>query len=399
LFFTALKCVARSAAASRRAGLQAGQRLPGSPKGLRSLQFCFGLSAVFAFFVLDAAPAFAQSLSRVSLDSVIGVDAFRGDNVNHRPQIIIDVSAAVRVSDNWQIYVRPWIRMPRPATPTARPAPWDKLLYQAGLRYERSGPISTRLDLGYVVSPIGLGMLDTRQNLNPTIAGHLSYFVPMPPFDPTVPLQRPVASSYPLGTVLMLSADRWDARAALVNSAPTRPYVVGIAVKPRQTPVIELGGGITPVIGLRFGASMAHGKYATRKEMTTPIANGRMMTMVSGEGEYAFRYTKINGEIVRTSFETLAQPAVAYEYFVQGIQTLTPRWFVAARSERSSAPPLATGIVAGSRTTLSLVETTAGYRVNPDITLRTSYYARKLYIAKTWDKQVAVSVVWAKRWW
>jgi len=176
-------------------------------------------------------------------------------------------------------------------------------------------------------------------------------------------------------------------------------HVVGIAVKPRQTPVIELGGGITPVIGLRFGASMAHGKYATRKEMTTPIANGRMMTMVSGEGEYAFRYTKINGEIVRTSFETLAQPAVAYEYFVQGIQTLTPRWFVAARNERSSAPPLATGIVAGSRTTLSLVETTAGYRVNPDVTLRTSYYARKLYIAKTWDKQVAVSVVWAKRWW
>jgi len=361
--------------------------------------FFIAALAVFAFFVLDAAPARAQSVSRVSFDSAIAVDEFGGENVNNRPQIIIDIAAAVRVSNNWQIYVRPWFRLPRPATPTAPAVPWDKQLYQAGLRYERSGPISTRVDVGYIVSPVGLGMLDTRPNLNPTIAPHLGYLVPMPVFDPTVPLQRPVANTYPLGTVLMLSSDHWDARAAIVNSAPTRPYVIGARVKPRQTPVVELGGGITPTIGLRFGASMAHGKYATQKEMTRPIADGRMMTLVSAEGEYAFRYTKINGEIVRTSFETLAQAAVAYEYFVQGIQTLTPRWFVAARNERSFAPPLANGIVVGSRTSLSLFETTAGYRVTPDITLRTSYFARKPYNARTWDNQVGVSVVWARRWW
>ena len=52
-----------------------------------------------------------------------------------------------------------------------------------------------------------------------------------------------------------------------------------------------------------------------------------------------------------------------------------------------------------ARSTLSTVETTAGYRVTSDITLRSSYYARKSYNARAWDNQVGVSVVWAHRWW
>jgi hypothetical protein len=366
---------------------------------LRALRGALTSRWVALLIVCGGAPVSAQSISRVSLDSQIVVDLFRGENVNDRPQVIVDISAAIRVSDTWQVYVRPWLRLPRPATPTARAVPWDKQLYQAGVRYERTGPISTRLDAGYIVSPVGLGLLDSRPALNPTIAQHVAYFIPMPPFDPTVPAQRPVASTYPLGALFMMSTDRWDARGAIVNSAPTRPYVIGAATRPRQTPVVEVGGGLTPTAGLRFGAAVAHGRYATPREVRIPAPGGRTMTMVGGEGEYAFRYTKINSEIVRTSFETLARPAIAYEWFVQGIQTLTPRWFVAARHERASAPPPITGVSVGSRASLSTVETTAGYRVNPDITLRSSYYARKSYNARRWDNQVGFSIVWARRWW
>ena len=47
--------------------------------------------------------------------------------------------------------VRPWFRQPR--------APeWDKEIYQAALQYTRNGMISTRLDAGYIVSPITLGI-------------------------------------------------------------------------------------------------------------------------------------------------------------------------------------------------------------------------------------------------
>jgi hypothetical protein len=42
---------------------------------------------------------------------------------------------------------------------------------------------------------------------------------------------------------------------------------------------------------------------------------------------------------------------------------------------------------------------TAGFRVSPDVTLRSSYTARKSFGASTWTDQVGVSIVWARRWW
>jgi hypothetical protein len=347
----------------------------------------------------NAAPASAQSVARFVLDSAVGIDAFGGENISHRPQIIIDVSAGVRIGDHWQLYVRPWFRLPRPSSPTAAAPPWEKELYQAGVRYERPGAVATRVDAGYIISPIGLGLLDSRPNLNPTILPHLSYVVPMLPFDPTGPRVSAISATYPLGAQLTVSTTRLDARAAVINSAPTRAYLLGAPTNPRQTPAVVFGGGITPMTGLRFGASFAHGEYATREEITLPVSEGRSMTMAGGEGELEFGYTKIRGEIVRTAFETSTQTAVAYEWFVQGIQTLSPRWFLAGREEGTSAPPLISGIVVGQRTNFEVFEATAGFRVNPEITLRGSYDARRFYGSTNWDNQAGVSIVWARRWW
>ena len=346
-----------------------------------------------------AAPASAQSVARFVLDSAISVDTFGGENVSGQPQIIIDVSAGVRIGDHWQLYMRPWFRLPRPSSPTAPTVPWEKELYQAGVRYERPGAVATRVDAGYIISPIGLGLLDSRPNLNPTILPHLSYVIPMLPFDPTGPRVEAVSASYPLGAQLTASTEHWDARAAVINSAPTRPYLLGAPTNPRQTPVVVFGAGVTPMTGLRLGTSFAHGDYATPEEITLRGSQGRSMTMAGGEGELEFGYTKIRGEIIRTAFETSAQTAVAYEWFVQGIQTLSPRWFVAGREEGTSAPPLLTGIVVGQRTNFQVFEVTAGFRVNPDITLRSSFDARRFYGSTNWDNQAGVSIVWARRWW
>jgi hypothetical protein len=377
-----------------------------TPESIRTrttIATCISAALLCIVAALSPSPAHAQAVSRFSLESVVGIDEFGGENVNNRPQIVIDIFAGMRVGDNWQFFVRPWFRLPRPTTPTAPAAPWDKQLYGAGVRYERPGKISTRVEAGYLVSPVGLGLFDVRPDVNPTIAQHLSYLIPMPPFDTTVPVERPLSSTYPLGGLVTLSTNHWDARAAVVNSSPTRPYAVGAVTRPRQTPVFELGGGVTPVVGLRFGGSMAHGKYATRQELTRNPQNvdGRVMTLVGGEGEWAFRYTKISGEMTRVSFETIGPRAIAYEYFIQGLQTLTPRWFVAARNERSSAPPLVNGvgIVVGNRQRFTMVETTGGFRLNREITFRGSYLARKAYTGRQWDNQVGVSAVWARRWW
>ena len=93
------------------------------------------------------------------------------------------------------------------STATAPAPEWSKEIYQAGLRYERPGAVSTRIDLGYNVSPIGLGVFDTRPGVNPTIGTHISYVSPMPAFDLTGPRVSAVSATYPLGAQVSLSTD------------------------------------------------------------------------------------------------------------------------------------------------------------------------------------------------
>jgi hypothetical protein len=355
--------------------------------------------SVFVMIAVAGTTAAAQSTARFAAESVISLDLFGGENVSNKPQIIIDIPVGVRVGDNWQLFIRPWLRLPRPTQPNLPTPAWETELYGAGVRYERPGPIGLRVEAGQIVSPVGLGLADALPSINPTILRHLAYAIPMPAFDRTVPRVTPIANAYPLGGVVTLSTDLWDARAAIVNSAPTRNWVVSRPNNPRQTPVFEAGGGVTPMIGLRFGTSFAHGQYATASESTIPAPGGRLMTMVSGEAEYAFRYTKLSGEFVRTSFDTSTENAVAYEWFVQGMQTLSARWFVAARQEGVSAPPLRTATTVGQRTDFQMTEATVGYRLNPEIVLRGSYVLRQSYNSNAWDHQVGASVVWARRWW
>jgi hypothetical protein len=352
--------------------------------------------------VFGAAPARAQSVQHFALDTVFSIDEFGGENVSNHPQIIIDISGGIRISDHVQAYIRPWFRLPRPNTPTSPVPDWSHELYQGGIRYERPAArsrLAMRLDVGYNVSPIGLGIIDTRPSLNPTIGAHISYLSPMPAFDLTVPRVSAISATYPLGGQLTVSSAHWDARGAVLNSAPTRIYAVGRPTSPRQAPAYVAGAGITPITGLRLGTSFAHGQYATVEEVTGPAQADRSVAIVGGEGEYAFGYTKISGELLRSRFERSAGHAVAYEWFVEGLQALSPRWFVASRHEGTQAPPLITATTVGQSLRLRVAEGTVGFRVTPDVTLRSSYYTRKSYGASAWDHQVGVSAVWARKWW
>jgi hypothetical protein len=351
--------------------------------------------------LLTAATARAQTpYERVSLDTTVGVDFFRGDNVSDRPQIIVDIIATVQLGERWQVYVRPWFRLPRPAPPTAPAPPWDTEIYQANLRYERTGRVATRVDAGYIASPVGLGLFDANPRANPTIAGHASYFTPMLPFNPGGPRAPAIASSYPLGAMVTLSTARWDARAALVNSAPVRSYIVGGGSNPSATPVFEAGAGITPTTGLRLGVSFAHGAYLTADELAPAAGAGdRNVTLVGFEGDYAFRYTKLTGEFIRDDFTTPTQSAIAYTWFIQGTQTLTPRWYIAGRHEGTSSPVFGTGAAFAAQPRILAAELTAGYRAARDITLKASYYARQPYGRLDWDQQGGIQIVWQRRWW
>jgi hypothetical protein len=336
-------------------------------------------------------PAAAQSWQRVGLDTTASIDHFNNDATATRPQVIVDVTASIRLGNGWQAYVRPWFRLPRKPD-------WDRQIYQAALQYQRPGSIAMRVDLGYFASPMGLGMLDTSPVVNPMIGPHLSYFVPLMPFNSGGPRVRAVAASYPLGAQLSLSGRWWDARGALVSSSPSRIVVIGGADKPKATPVVDAGGGVTIRPGFRIGGSFSRGAYATRDELTAPSSSSRMLTLGGVEGEYAFRYTKISGEWLRSRFETATSTAGASTWFIQGTQSLSARWFVAARREAVSAPAVGTSPFFARQPDLNSAEATVGYRLTPEVTLRTGWAASQFYGSPVWVHHAGVSAVWNWRW-
>jgi hypothetical protein len=115
------------------------------------------------------------------------------------------------------------------------------------------------------------------------------------------------------------------------------------------------------------------------------------------EGEYAFGYTRITGELIVDRFETMIAPAVSRGFNLLAVQTLSPRWFVAGRTVRASTPVL-TGTNPGRRGATS-AEGTLGYRVNRTITLRAAYQGSTSFSRQTWQHAIAFSTVWSQRWW
>ncbi len=360
-----------------------------------------GVALLLCSAAMPRAAAAQPRYERFSLNTTAAIDAFGGNNVSSEPQIVVDVVATARLGSRWQAFFRPWFRQPRPSAPGLTAPPWDAQIYQASVRYERSSSLSTRVDLGYMPSPIGLGLFDVNPKQNPVIASHASYFTPMLPFDTGSARVPVIASTYPLAAVVTASTTLWDARVALTNSAPVRISIPGVTANPRATPVIEAGGGITPVIGLRLGVSFAHGAYLTSREFAPPLAQvDRAFTLAGVEGEYAFRYTKVTGEVVHDTFATAGGSVEATTWFVQGTQTLTPHWYIAGRHEGTSSPVVGTGAFFAAQPTMLANEVTAGYRVSRDFLLKASYYTRRPYgRVGNWDHLGAVQLVWDRRWW
>jgi hypothetical protein len=197
-----------------------------------------------------------------------------------------------------------------------------------------------------------------------------------------------------------VSTTRWDARAALVNSSPVRISVPGVAANPEATPVVEAGAGVTPITGLRVGMSFARGAFITSSEFAPTLPAGdRMLTLAGFEAEYAVRFTKISGEVIHDTFTLPTGDVGATEWFIQATQTITPRWSVAGRHEGTSAPVVGLGSRFGPQPDMLANELTAAFRINRDLTLKASYYARKPYGQLTWDQQAAIQAVFQRRWW
>jgi len=325
----------------------------------------------------------------LSVDSVAAVDRTSDANATAQTGVILDAFVSARIGRGVEVYTRPFVQR-------LGSGEWNRQIWLAAARFERKGAIGFRVEAGLIPSPIGLANLSLRPHLIPTISQPASLFQGLPPPEPFSPRLTLLGAIYPYGATVTVSGSKWDARAAVIDSSPMRSRRVFASVKPPQFANVVVGGGVTPVVGLRVGASVTQGGWKAPGER--PLSPDTLdATVVTIEGEYAFRFTKLAGEWTRDDLETTTGRSVAVGWYVQGQHALGPRWFAAGRVERIGAPeadPLVTPTVSAFFGT----EETVGYRLTPDLTFRVSHRARRTFAQEPFDNQMLGSVVWARRW-
>jgi hypothetical protein len=351
------------------------------------------LGTAICCVALFGAIAEAQTLGggRTALEAVAAV-ASTSDAADD-PFVWLDFATTVRVTGELDVVVRPYARrLPG--------GDWDFVVYQAQIRYQPTPQV--RVDAGIITSPFGLGALELRPDLNPVVTYPFYYFGQLPAFDQFTNRVGILSGGYPLGAVISWSGNKFDARGAITDGTPARSRDI-FETGPSATPQFIAGGGYTPVTGLRIGAGLAAGKYRRSSDAdyfgespTTGPVNDADALLVNVEAEYAVRYTRLSGEWVRDRFNTDAAPAVARGFYVQAVQTLSPRTFAAARLTRATTPVRTSGGL--ERRARSVAEVTAGYRVTPQVTLKAGYQAARAFGVASWNHTAVWSVVWAQRW-
>jgi hypothetical protein len=340
-----------------------------------------------------AAQASAQGLQpgRIAIEAVAAIST--SSAAADDPFVFLDLANTIRVNPKLDVIVRPYARrLPG--------GDWDALLYQAQIRYQPAERV--RLDAGIISSPLGLGTFELRQDLNPLVGSPFYYFSPLPAFERPSDRVQLFSGGYPLGAILSVSGSWWDARTGITDGTPARYRKIFANNNPAAAAQFIAGAGITPVSGLRVGTGFAHGPYRRSDDQDyygVPdywALTDADATVFNVEAEYAFAYTRLSGEWVRDSFENDGSPAVSRGFYVQGVQTLTPRLFTAARFTRVSAPILVTTTLV--RSTRKALELSGGYRITPQFTIKAGYEGGQRFNVTDWTNAAVVSVVWSQRW-
>jgi hypothetical protein len=359
-----------------------------------SLLFFVRLAAMVLIAAgIQSASASGQDLQpgRMAIEAVAAISTASGDADD--PFVFLDLANTIRVNEKLDIIVRPYARrLPG--------GDWDALLYQAQIRYQPAERI--RLDGGIIASPLGLGTFELRQDLNPLVGSPFYYFAPLPAFERPSDRVQLFSGGYPLGAILSVSGRWWDARTGITDGTPARYRKIFANNNPAAAAQFIAGAGVTPLPGLRVGTGFAHGPYRRSNDQDYyglpdyEVLTDADATVFNLEAEYAFAYTRLSGEWVRDSFETGGSPAVSRGFYVQGVQTLTPRIFTAARFTGVSTPVLVSTTVV--RSTRKALELSGGYRITPQITIKAGYEAGQRFNVTDWTHAAVASVVWSRRW-
>lgn len=334
--------------------------------------------------------ALAQTVpSRFAIDTSAAADETLDGRGNMITGATFDAIVSADLGAGFEAIVRPFAQ--RLTT-----GEWNRQIWVAAARYERRGRVGLRVDAGLIPSPVGATTLMLRPHLNPTISLPAAAFTPLPPVEASSPRTTLLGVIYPWGVNATVSSSLWDARVAVIDTSPLRSRRIFADANPPRFANLVLGGGVTPVIGLRIGASVTHGGWQRAGENPTVSAD-RDATVVTVEGDFSVRYTRVLAEWVRSAYEIGAGDVSSTGWFAQAQQTITPRWFAAARVERMQSPAISP-LAALTDLDFAGTEAVVGYRVTSEITLRVGHRARRGFGRPEFDHVAQASVVWWKRW-
>jgi hypothetical protein len=319
---------------------------------------------------------------RVAIDTVIGVQDVFAETRDWPTVLMFDPFISAEVHRHTQVAVRPkfW----------RLNGEWALVLDQASVQHEFRRGSNWRIEAGRFPSPVGLGMTQNRANVNPSVYWwHRPYYMPLPSLGSREPMVALVSATYPTGVLVSTSGDAWDARAALVDTAPVQFWQDEAARTDARVNAV-VGGGFRPRQGLRLGAATAWGDL-TR-------GAGGQYRMLNVEGEYAFGYTEMSGEWTLDRFDLATGRHTAWGWTLQATQTMTPRLFAHSRATVMGAPQVKDN-GASIRRSFRSIDTTVGYRLDAELTLRVGYSALRSFTAARTDHQAGLSLVWSRRWW
>jgi hypothetical protein len=184
---------------------------------------------------------------------------------------------------------------------------------------------------------------------------------------------------YPIGAKVSGRVGIFDYRAAMV-SLPTTHIGYQPEPSPRLRPAV--GGGVTPIVGLRLGGSFTVGSYLNRDDsLSLPAGTSWSdfhQRVAAFDASYSVGYLETHVEAARATYDIPVRASITgFTYYGELKYTFTPRFFLAGRAERNNYPFIRAattvgGSYAGRLTDFVDGEFGGGYRITATQLLKVS---------------------------
>ena len=184
---------------------------------------------------------------------------------------------------------------------------------------------------------------------------------------------------YPWGAKMSGDVGMFDYRVAMVSLPTTH---VGYEPEPTSRLRPALGGGITPIIGLRLGGSFTVGSYLNEDDASSVPAGSKWsdyhQRVAAVDLSFARGYLETHAEAARGTYDVPLRGSITgFTYYGEVKYTLAARFFLAVRGERNKYPFIRASATAGAAYAARLTdfvdgEFGGGYRISTSTLIKAS---------------------------